>query len=65
MQQLSHADELRERERERASCKRSDYKMQRAALLAGGDDVNTAGPSNRVFAMKYHPLMRHAERLVK
>mmetsp|Transcript_612 Transcript_612/g.1648 ORF Transcript_612/g.1648 Transcript_612/m.1648 type:complete len:337 (-) Transcript_612:3-1013(-) len=32
---------------------------QQFQLMKGGDDVHTGGPSNRVFALKYHPLMRH------
>ncbi|CAE7619458.1 unnamed protein product [Symbiodinium natans] len=28
-------------------------------LMRGGDDANSVGPSNRVFSLKYHPLMRH------
>eukprot|EP00439_Symbiodinium_sp_Y106_P034671 s3244_g4.t1 len=28
-------------------------------LMRGGNDSETAGPSNRVFSLKYHPLTRH------
>eukprot|EP00440_Ansanella_granifera_P021627 gb/GFBE01023476.1/.p1 GENE.gb/GFBE01023476.1/~~gb/GFBE01023476.1/.p1 ORF type:complete len:344 (+),score=66.54 gb/GFBE01023476.1/:1-1032(+) len=36
-----------------------EYTKKLTQVMKGGDQVNTPGHSNRVFALKYHPTMRN------